>query len=125
VSTGLNASQAGPSYGASPQTWRSSCVDSFGLRVACEQPFAVCGAIAPYTISTQCFQLPDLSWDCDCGDGGRAISGGAYAGPLAMLNASEAGPQFNFGKQWWHVSCSNRTGAAVSCEQPFAVCAPF
>jgi hypothetical protein len=40
----LNASQAGPSYGASPQVWRVSCVDPAGNRVICSTPFAVCAA---------------------------------------------------------------------------------
>jgi hypothetical protein len=38
----INGNQQGTSYGGSLQTWRVSCVDSTGARVACADPFAVC-----------------------------------------------------------------------------------
>jgi hypothetical protein len=41
----LNASQFGPSYGGSTQTWRISCVDPSGNRAQCAQPFAICLAV--------------------------------------------------------------------------------
>jgi hypothetical protein len=80
----------------------------------------------PTAGSTPCLQQPDLSWDCGCPNNLQAVSGGAFAGLLSgRINASQAGPLVNFGAQWWHVSCTNRAGAAVSCVQPFAVCGPF
>jgi hypothetical protein len=127
LSSSLNATQSGPSYGASAQTWRTSCVDATGARVACQQPFAVCvrEVAGPNFISTNCQQQADLSYNCDCGIApGIAVSGGAYAGLSGMLNASEAGPQVNLGSRYWHVSCVDRDGVAQACQQPFAVCGP-
>jgi hypothetical protein len=132
VSNALNASQSGPSYGASPQTWRTACADPRGNRVACTDPFAVCVSAGrfetetPTAGSTPCLQQSDLSWDCGCPNNLQAVSGGAFGGLLTgRINASQAGPLVNFGTQWWHMSCTDRAGAAVSCVQPFAVCGPF
>lgn len=135
ASNALVASQSGPSYGASAQTWRTACTDPRGNRVACTDPFAVCVAAlpglgfeteTPTAGSTPCLQQSDLSWDCGCPNNLQAVSGGAFAGLLSgRFNASQAGPLVGFGTEWWHVSCTDRAGAAVSCVQPFAVCGPF
>jgi hypothetical protein len=80
---------------------------------------------AHFETSTQCVQRPDLSWDCACPDNLYAVSGGASSGPSARLNANEAGQLVGLGWQSWHVSCVNRYGAAISCQEPFAICGPL
>jgi hypothetical protein len=125
----LNATQAGPSYGASAQTWRVACVTPAGTRTPCGAPFAVCLA-APYSNAVRvetanCVQATaDLTEDCSCNANEVAISGGAFSGmPSNMLNASQAGPSYMASAQTWRVSCVDSTGNRVACVAPFAVCA--
>jgi hypothetical protein len=126
----LNASQVGPSYGGTAQTWRVSCVDPTGTRVSCAQPFAVCLA-APYSSAVRvetmhCAEVTaDHAVDCTCNTNEVAISGGTFtAGTGNMINASQAGPSYAGGTaQTWRVSCVDPTGTRVSCAMPFAVCA--
>jgi hypothetical protein len=123
----LNASQAGPSFGASWRVWRSSCVDGTGTRVACSQPFAVCAPnarVPSVRIETEtCATGFDSQVDCTCASNEVAISGGAYSGtPSNMLNASQAGPTGGASPRVWRTSCVNPLGGRVPCKQPFAIC---
>jgi hypothetical protein len=124
----LNALQAGLSYGAAAATWRVSCSDTAGNRVACSQPYVVCMA-APYASSVHVetgacnSNVAGVATDCTCAAGEVAISGGAYSGGGNMLNASQAGPSYGASAQTWRVSCVNPSGTRVTCVAPFAVCA--
>jgi hypothetical protein len=123
----INALQAGPSYGAAAGTWRTSCVDYAGNRVACQQPFVVCMSAAHASavkVETNCVASPGTAMDCSCAAGEVAISGGAYSGATGnMINASQAGPSYGGSAQTWRVSCVNSSGARVGCVQAFVVCA--
>jgi hypothetical protein len=124
----LNASQVGPSYGGSAQTWRVACVEpSTGIRTPCVDPFAVClsnpaGAAVKVEMSN-CVPVGGHVVDCTCGAGEVAISGGAYsAQPNYMLNASQAGPSYGGSARTWRVACVDPTGTRVDCAAPFVVC---
>jgi hypothetical protein len=130
----LNATQAGPSFGASAQTWRVSCVQpTTGARVPCVAPFAVClggaGGAAVRIETSQCVPgTYNYAEDCTCKPNEVAVAGGAYTGtPNDMLNANQAGPSYGAPAQTWRVACVDPTGTRIPCVQSFAVCvaAPY